>query len=222
MEIKFNLNLDDRLIALSKKIFRRRVLLPLGALGILFGTSLVFANVPHVFTNGQLTDANQINENFKAVVPVGSVIPWHKTMVNPTGLSDRWVECNGQTLDDPESPLHGQTIPDLNGATDTYNNQGLFVRGGSISGNYQEDQMQSHKHDDSGHQHYNTLRTGGAGGSTPGAPYTWAPFTQAWWSNINHANLGDPTDSGTGAGTPRHGPETRPVNMSMVWIMRIK
>lgn len=41
-------------------------------------------------------------------------------------LPPSFVECNGQVLNDPESPLDGTTIPD-------YNNAGRFPRGGTTS-----------------------------------------------------------------------------------------
>ncbi len=193
----------------------------------IFLASYVFAeDLPHTFTNGTPADANQINANFDAlnakinasnsiVAPIGSIIPWHKSLNLSITLPEQWVECNGQTISDTDSPFNGQAIPDLNG-------EGRFLRGGTTSGEYQEDQMQSHKHNDSGHQHQNSLPTGGAGSANPGAAYNWAAQTYYWSSDISYANLGDPTDSGTGAGEPRHGDETRPKNMSVVWIIRIK
>jgi len=42
-------------------------------------------------------------------------------------LAPNWLECNGQTINDPASPFHGLTLPDLN----TTN---LFVRGAIASG----------------------------------------------------------------------------------------
>ena len=42
-----------------------------------------------------------------------------------------WVECNGQTLNDADSPLDGLAIPDLNG-------ERMFLRGGETSGDPEE------------------------------------------------------------------------------------
>lgn len=207
-----------------KEKLKRRSLLTLLGIGTLWGADKAMANVPNTFTNGQVADANQVNENFNtvyAIVPIGGVMPWHKSLNVSVVLPDQWVECNGQTIVDAASPFDGLTVPDLNGATGEHGGKGLFLRGGTSSGNFEEDQMQSHKHDDSGHTQ-----------------------TDSWWNNehpngiyslsggvhikikssarTGYANLGDPTDSGTGAGEPRHGAETRPINMSMVWIIRIK
>lgn len=48
----------------------------------------------------------------------------------PSTISAFWVECNGQVLSDAESPLNGQTIPDLNGSTGNKR----FLRGSTTSG----------------------------------------------------------------------------------------
>lgn len=61
------------------------------------------------------------------MVPIGAILPWAKNIQGVPTLPDNFVECNGQILDDPESPLHDQTIPDLNG-------EGRFLRGSSASG----------------------------------------------------------------------------------------
>mgnify|MGYP006295748299 CR=1 FL=1 len=49
------------------------------------------------------------------VAPIGSIVAWNKTMPGTPPLSDGWVECNGQTLSDPNSPYNGVSIPNLNG-----------------------------------------------------------------------------------------------------------
>jgi len=46
-------------------------------------------------------------------------------------LSDAYVECNGQTLSDSDSPFNGATIPDLNASAGS--NQ-RFLRGNTTSG----------------------------------------------------------------------------------------
>jgi hypothetical protein len=48
--------------------------------------------------------------------PVGTIMAWAKSLPGVPALPDGWVECIGQTLSDPESPLHGTVIPNLNGA----------------------------------------------------------------------------------------------------------
>lgn len=77
-------------------------------------------------------DSIKINENGQAyvngaLVPIGGVIAWLKSYTNTPALDGRFVECNGQTLDDSESVYDTQTIPDLNGNS-------YFLMGSSTSG----------------------------------------------------------------------------------------
>jgi hypothetical protein len=64
------------------------------------------------------------------VVPVGGITAWLKSYPNTPSLPDRWVECNGQTLTDSNSPYDGQVLPDLNGGSGTQR----FLRGATASG----------------------------------------------------------------------------------------
>lgn len=66
------------------------------------------------------------------IAPIGSIIAWAKSFTGVTSLIFQnlqgiFVQCDGQVLSDPDSPLDGQTMPDLNGS-----NQ--FPRGNSTSG----------------------------------------------------------------------------------------
>jgi hypothetical protein len=62
--------------------------------------------------------------------PVGCLKAWLKNFPGVPALSVSWAECNGQVLNDAQSPLNGQTLPDLNGATGPQR----FLRGASVSG----------------------------------------------------------------------------------------
>lgn len=69
------------------------------------------------------------------IAPVGSMMPWNKSVLASTTLPDGWVEMNGQTIALKSAFAGGawdngnntMTIPNVNG-----NNQ--FVRGNSTSG----------------------------------------------------------------------------------------
>ncbi len=63
-----------------------------------------------------------------ALVPIGVVLPWFKDLPGVPALGENFVECNGQLLDDPESPLDGQFMPDINTGVQR------FIRGGLSSG----------------------------------------------------------------------------------------
>jgi hypothetical protein len=61
-------------------------------------------------------------------VPIGGAVPYFKDTPGVPPLPANFVECNGQVLNDPESPLDGQFMPDANtGAA-------RFIRGGLNSG----------------------------------------------------------------------------------------
>ncbi len=62
------------------------------------------------------------------VVPIGGVIPWFKDTPGVPALPAQFVECNGQLLNDPDSPLDGEFMPDINTGAQR------FIRGGLNSG----------------------------------------------------------------------------------------
>ena len=127
--------------------------------------------------------------------PIGSIIAWHKSFTNTPALPNGWVECNGQVLSDAASVYNGQTIPDLNGSS-------RFLRGGAVSGTLQNDDLKSHSH-----------------------PYQ----TTTWYYAERIAGTAY-LDGGSGTTNGLHsdntsaigGSETRPINMSVVYIMRVK
>ena len=61
------------------------------------------------------------------IIPIGCVVAWFVTLFPTTPpLLPNYVQCDGQVLDDGDSPLDGQTIPNLN--------RGRFLRGAAASG----------------------------------------------------------------------------------------
>ena len=74
--------------------------------------------------------------------PVGSVIAWLKSLPNVPPLPGHWVECNGQVIQAPGSPLNGVQAPNLNGAEDQPQR---FLRGAAESG--ATGGSEQHRHD---------------------------------------------------------------------------
>jgi len=188
------------------------------------GIPLLHAAVPHTFTAGTAAVAADVNANFTYLdeisVPVGGIIGWHKSFANVPALpaSGKWVECNGQVLADAGSALDGQTIPNLNGAAGGADSPGnaakvaMFLRGGVTSGTGQQDAFQGHWH---------TARTPGSAGILGSSFAMSATLNDlggatGWFNPIQ-----DPISNGP-HGTPRTANETRPSNMAVVWIMRVK
>ncbi len=141
-------------------------------------------------------------------LPLGTVLAWHKSFNNTPNLPDGWVECNGQTLSDPASPYNGQVIPDLNNPKNAWNSKGSFLRGDTSSGDFEQDEFQGHRHSHTGR--------------------VWSDNSGPWQVNLNSGvwlqhdifRVDGPTELSQGA--PRFGDETRPANMSVVWIMKVR
>jgi hypothetical protein len=126
---------------------------------------------------------------------------WHKSLTGTPPLPGEWVECNGQALADPQSPYNGQVVPDLNTAG-AYAG-GRFLRGGTTSGVLQE-----------GTAHWNDSRD------------DRLPRYQDWVVNSDRQQeviIPVVSKSSVSMGTQNSDFDySRPVNMAVVWIMRVK
>jgi hypothetical protein len=151
-------------------------------------------------------------------VPIGSIVAWHKSLGDsPSALAGTiWVECNGQKLTGDsyaESPFLNLEIPDLN-------RSGRFLRGSAESGIYQDDTFKSHSH-----EHYHHVATQGESDRDVSSRGSIALIgRQGSDSKYELSGLGTtPTLGITSPSSTRTGDaETRPKNMSVVWIMRVK
>lgn len=136
-------------------------------------------------------------------VPIGSIIAWHKSLTGTPALPPNWAECNGQTVTDTESPYYDEALPNLNGSS-------LFLRGASASGSVQSDAFQGH------YQPGTAIRSNVQPLGTSGTPWT-AVRADGVGTLIGRSPVSDGVN-----GTPRIASETRPANMSVVWIIKIK
>ncbi|MCP4136549.1 MAG: hypothetical protein GY754_36605 [bacterium] len=161
------------------------------------------------------SQAQQIAALESIVVPVGTIMAWHKNLGGMPSLPDNFVECDGTQISDSDSPLNGEYTPNLNNAAQSYHEGGVFLRGSTTSSNtLQDDGFQGHRHD--------IKYSNGAAALVPynpGGVSTTAPNngSNPWV----YLQVKDPTSDGVN-GTPRTESETRPVNMPVVWVMRIK
>jgi hypothetical protein len=100
------------------------------------------------------------------IVPVGTMLHWCKNSFGVAlVLPENFMECNGQVVNDPESPLNGETLPNPNGA-------GQFLRGAALSGD--SGGSATHTHDievGSGFDGVN-VDTGGSGQALQNNPTT--------------------------------------------------
>lgn len=144
--------------------------------------------------------------------PIGSILAWHKSLQGTPPLPDGWVECNGQEVTDGNSPYFGRTLPDLNG-------ERRFLRGGGQSGDLESDEVRSHSHA------VNTVHDHGYGDfywrDTGNDPLFSTPTGDASGQRVEDGRTTGP-GGGLISSAASGGPETRPVNMSVVWIIRIR
>jgi len=149
------------------------------------------------WSDGNTLIAADLNDTNDAILltrpPIGSVIAWLKSFTSVPALADGWVECDGSTISDSDSPMNGQTLPDLNSPADT-GLKGMFLRGHTTSGLTETSQNLAHTH------------TVGIGNTDTGSGRV----------ADSEGNVGTVTTGSSG------GTEARPHNYSVVWIMRIK
>ncbi|MCS6819797.1 MAG: hypothetical protein NZ522_07575, partial [Chitinophagales bacterium] len=123
-----------------------------------------------------------------------------------------WVECNGGTISDPESPLNGQPIPNLNG-TFTHGGGGTsaagrFLRGTTgTTGSTASDQAN------------NLAEVNMADVGTPNSLSVTVPDNGSWSGWLTDYYL---TSSNDAIRFRKHGRETYPGYYTVRWIMRIK
>ena len=176
-----------------------------------------------------------------ATSPLGTILAWVMKPTagsgNWTELPDGWVRCDGSVIPHP-SIWAGELTPDLNHAR-------RFLRGGPDSSmlTLEEDQLQDHKHvfSDPGHYHgvtdpghyhsyndevnENHYHDAGCGGSCGRADRANNKDNSR---TTGHKSTGISVDSqSTGVSVTgvtssyRHGSETRPKNMNVIYIMRV-
>jgi len=212
--MKIELNIDDRIVGVVRFFLGKQSLIVGFVLVAAISSLITYAAVvkPHTFTSGTVIRSDHVNENFdelyqyvNTLVPVGTIVAWHKSMTGTPAIPGGWVECNGQVINDTDSPYNGQSAPSLNNNYQAYHSRGLFLRGGASSGVFEDDAFQGHwhqiiKYDDrptaGGGYHFNVYRFDNVGGP---------------WGEVVRSPVTDGAN-----GTPRYGTETRPVNMSVV------
>ena len=124
LEKKNKINIMKKTIT---EYFQKSFAIGVGLTAGIMATALMAATVSgviHIFFPGQAVSSSQINENFASLktavesvdIPVGTILAWHKNLGGVPALSGNWVECDGSVINDSASDLHGQTLPDLNGA----------------------------------------------------------------------------------------------------------
>jgi hypothetical protein len=175
-------------------------------------------NIVTFDANGNPIAASASTLSGATAVPSGAVLPFAYNVTSgtvPTG----WLLCDGSTYQVSAYPTLGALLANTyGGSTGTFavpNLSGLFIRGsgtqasGGVSyasgsiGTIQADQFQGHEHNYTGTYSANVYGGGSSTGQSPQAKVT----------------TNDVTDGSDG--TPRYGTETRPVNLAMVYCIKI-
>jgi len=140
---------------------------------------------------------------------IGDMKLWHKNFGAGTqSLQWGWVEMDGSTISDSESPLNGQTVEDLNG-------EARFFRASATSGIKQdfktEDLYTRISHDGgTSRLYYDELSSPSWDSDYYGSLPSRTANVTARTSGVVVESLGTTDD------------ETRPINMSVFLIMKIK
>lgn len=147
--------------------------------------------------------------------PIGSIIAWHKNLPGVPALPDGWIECTNPTgtatISVTESPLNGQLIPELNNTPPGYNAGGRFLRGSTHSGDLQD-----------GSLHFSEMNNP-TGNCVPRDDGAWVHYSdEPEGSNLVDGYQYNCSDISGFLSDQRLYEYARPVNMSVVWIMRVK
>lgn len=66
------------------------------------GTSVNTSRADHVHTSA-------------GECPIGTILPWAKSLTGTPALTGTWAECDGSTVSDAASPYNGVALPNMNG-----------------------------------------------------------------------------------------------------------
>lgn len=184
-------------------------------------------------TSAALQGRTEIESTIRSITdpPVGAIIAWLKSLTNTPALASGWVECEGQTLVDPDSVYNGIVIPDLNG-------DNRFMRGNASSGGVGGAETMAHTHTsnvtidnhtalalnaEGNHAHTVPMSADVEGGATwfgstanPVSTSGAGGHTHTFSQDIDAHTANNPA---TSAATNE---ENRPPFYDVVWIMRVR
>jgi len=172
--------------------------------------------------------AEEIEALQEKELPIGTIIAWAPLNItalekNELGnlsvsstIPDGWVRCNGDTIVD--GPWAGKSTPNLNG--DHY-----FLRGGSDAEclDLEDDAMRNHEHEDGEHSHdYIHTKLYGSGDTCSGRYWDYYSEMEATKNATSNIGLVNTTVTDGGGKINVSSEETRPKNMKVIWLIRIK
>lgn len=135
-------------------------------------------------------------------IPIGAIIAWAKSFTGVPSLPAGFLECDGSVINDADSPMNTETLPDLNGNE--------FLRGAATSGGTGGGTTGS----GSSHTH-------AVSGTTSSSSVDRIFLNDASGDEVStlpHTH----TFSDTSSGESSHTHASQPKFYNVVWIMRIK
>jgi len=204
--------------------------------GLITKLKIIFNDLTGKSADTKATEiGTDIYDEVTGIVPIGTILDWHKDFTGTPSLPDNFVECNGQTLDDEDSPYDGQVIPNLNGdsggadlddgVNDNLGKTGeIFLKSDTTSGKTELDRFQGWqlgaKEDNTGAMDYwgRAAIRGEVVQHSTSANYTY-PLYHVGIQGDSRMLMA--MNDGTN-GNPRTGADTKPRSFSIVKIMRIK
>ena len=157
---------------------------------------------------GWIQLAGDLLGSIESSAPIGSIIAWHKDYTNTPSLPAGWLECNGQLCRIAGSPIIGEILPDLN------TTKGKFLRGGTLSGIVTDD-----------HATRAPRALAGSGGAHSHTYEARSDRDTKKYGTSSARKRTNPTTASVGEHTHTLDipwlNETRPKNMSVIWIMRV-
>lgn len=142
------------------------------------------------------------------IVPIGSIMAWTNHITGTPALPDGWKLCDGTAISDADSPMNGQTVPNLNSATSTFGNaSGRYLRGSTTSGTSLADRAPD----------FEIQQSSSNQGTEQGEVFNDGSTTNysGWLNNYYSSDSFRWRYKGGGG-------EVRPLTYTVLWIIRIK
>lgn len=152
-----------------------------------------------IFISSGLTKMAMIVKDLVRNPPIGTLLPWAKSLTGVPTLPVGWMECDGSVVSDSASPMNGTTLPDMNG-------DNRFVRGNSTSGGTGGEST-----------HVLTVAELASHGHTFPIHYFDGGGNYAAVANLSKRTDVSTTTAGSNAAH-----ENKPPYYNVVWIIRIK
>ena len=181
---------------------------------------LIEDNRREITDNQREIEENQreIEKNQMDAAPIGTIVAWINK-VDPdqkTGniaLPNGWMKCDGSNIPPDHGVWSGLYVPDLNG-------EKRFLRGGDDRDvlKKEDHSIQEHTHlvEDPGHYHVTTAAYDGSGHKYDGNGSGGSIGNTGRTSSTKTTNI-----KVNGIKDGNEGIETKPVNMNVIWIIKL-